>query len=98
MEAPTALAASRAWQPTKTICDSPPESFYGFDRCLWQSERIEGAACGDGNVFLSIHSKGYGRGIDRAAHLEVPERFARGRVQSDEVSFGVAREHQASSS
>src|SRR5258708_19234843 len=82
----------------KTICDFPPESFYGFDRGLWESECIEGAARGDGNVFLSIHSKGYGRGIDGATHLEVPERFAGGRVQGDEVSFGVAREHQASSS
>ena len=62
-----------------------------------QPERIDRAARRDRHILFSVDRKCHGRGIDRAAHLEMPERLARRRIEGDEVSFRVAAEHQAAS-
>ena len=49
----------------------------GFtDGSLRQGECVNGAAGGDGNVFFAINREGHGWGVNRAAHLEVPQRLA----------------------
>ena len=62
---------------------------------LWQSKGIHCAARCNCHTLFSVDRKGHGRGIDCAAHLKMPDRFAGCRVKGDEVSFRVAAEHQA---
>ncbi len=65
---------------------------------LGETKRIQGTACGNGHVLFSIHGEGHWRGVDCPAHLKVPERFSRGSIQRDEISFCIAGEQQSTSS
>src|SRR5215470_12800088 len=61
---------------------------------LRQAEGEESRAGGYGNVLSAVDGVGHRRRINRSAALEVPQGFASGGVERDEVAFGVAGEDQ----
>src|SRR5207245_7973682 len=61
-----------------------------------QAKRVQRAACGDGHVFSPIDGEGHRRCVDCAPHLEMPKRLAGGRIERDEISFGIAGKQQSS--
>jgi len=61
----------------------------------WQGEGEQGGAGGYGYVLFAVDGVRHGRGVDGGAALKVPEHFAAGGIERDEVAFGVSGEDEA---
>src|SRR5436309_16037589 len=60
----------------------------------WQSKREQRRPRRNGHILLAVNRKRHRRRKNRSAALEVPQHFARSRLERDEVSLRVTREHQ----
>ena len=61
---------------------------------LRKTKYVQRAACCDCYVFFPIHLERYGRSVNGPTHLEVPQRLAASRIQSNKISFCIAGEHK----